>query len=305
MRVAIVGIGAMGCLFAGRLSSLVDVIMAGNWQEQIATLNTHGLRLIHPDGRETHHRVKATDNQDVIGRADLALVVVKSPKTASAADVARQALGENGLALTLQNGLGNLEILAAVVGQERAALGVTSEGATLLAPGLVRHAGAGLTHLATTSATAGRLEEVAALFRAAGFVTHLVEDADSLVWGKLAVNAGINPITALLQLPNGFLAENEAARKVMEEAAEETAAVARAQGITLPYASAGRRALEVAQATAANLSSMAQDMARGEPTEIEAICGAVVRLGRRYGVPTPANELLLRLIQAKTASLTP
>ncbi len=299
MNVAIIGVGAMGCLFGTFLSPLANVTLLGHWPEQIAALSHDGLALIGVDGRSTHHSIHATNDPTAVPPADLALILVKSRQTEQAAQLARQILVPNGLALTLQNGLGNLEKVTAVLGPTHTALGVTAQGATLLQPGTVRHAGHGPTHLATTPQTEERLTAVANLFNQAGITTHLVDKVDSLVWGKLAVNCGINPLTALLGVPNGFLAENEVAKQVMMAAARETAVVAQALSITLPYPDAGRRALEVAQATAANHSSMLQDILRGAPTEIEAICGAVVRNGRRIGVPTPVNSELLRMIKLK------
>jgi 2-dehydropantoate 2-reductase len=143
------------------------------------------------------------------------------------------------------------------------------------------------------------LDQLADLFCDAGFESHLVDSTRSLVWGKLAVNAGINPLTGLLQVPNGFLTQDTIARDLMGRAAEETAAVALAQGIELPYPSAADRTLEVAEATAANRSSMAQDLARGTPTEIEAISGAIVDSGKKFACPTPVNEALCYLVQAQ------
>lgn len=302
MRIVIIGVGAMGSLFAGRISPLTEVVMLGNWPEQLATLNEQGLRMIHPDGRESTIKVRATNDTRAAGQADLALVLVKGWQTERAAGQAKEIVGDSGLALTLQNGLGNLEILAETVGESRASLGVTSEGATMIGPGVVRHAGKGLTHLATTPETAGRLEEIAGLFNSAGFTTHLVESATSLVWGKLAVNAGINPLTALLQVPNGYLYENPIARDLMCQAAEETAAVAHALGIELPFESASERTIEVAKATATNRSSMAQDIARGMPTEIDTISGAISRYGQKAGVQTPINNVLIRLVKAQIES---
>jgi 2-dehydropantoate 2-reductase len=243
--------------------------------------------------------VKATNDTRAAGQADLALILVKGWQTERAADQAKEIVADSGLALTLQNGLGNLEILANTVGESRASLGVTSEGATMVSPGVVRHAGKGLTHLATTPETADRLGPIAELFNRAGFNTHLVESATSLVWGKLAVNAGINPLTALLQVPNGYLYKNPVARNLMCQAAEETAAVAHALGIDLPYESASERTIEVAKATAANRSSMAQDIARGMPTEIDAISGAISRYGKKVGIRTPINNVLIRLVKAQ------
>jgi 2-dehydropantoate 2-reductase len=297
MNVAVIGVGAMGCLFGAFLAPLANVTLLGHWPEQIAALSHDGLTLIGVDGRSTHHSIHATNNPTKMAPADLTLILVKSRQTEHAAQLARQILAPNGLALTLQNGLGNLEILTAVLGPHHAALGITSQGATMLQPGTVRHAGHGPTHLAYTTQTKERLTAVTNLFNQAGLTTHLVDNVDSLVWGKLAVNCGINPLTALLRVPNGFLAENEPAKQVMMAAARETAVVAQALGITLPYPDAGQRALEVAQATAANHSSMLQDVLRGAPTEIEAICGAVVGNGRRASIPTPINSKLLRMIK--------
>jgi 2-dehydropantoate 2-reductase len=298
MQIAIVGIGAMGCLFAGRLTPLADVVMLGTWGDQLDALHQHGLRVRRPDGSETICSVRATDNLAEVEPVDLVLILVKSHKTDRAAEIAAEILKPSGLALTLQNGLGNVEKLVASVGWDRSALGVTAQGATMVAPGVVREGGPGLTHLATRPGTWERLQNVATLFQTAALETHLVENAISLIWGKLAVNAGINPLTALLRLPNGFLADNEVARHIMGQAAEETAAVAHAQGIEMPYPSAAGRALQVARATATNHSSMLQDVLRDAPTEVEAITGEITRLGRQYHIPTPINDQLLALMHA-------
>lgn len=291
--VTIVGVGAMGCLFAGRLHPLADVTLLGHWPEQIATLRQTGLQLVDPAGHSQLIPVQVSNNPAELPPADLALILVKSYQTAQAAKETAQFLAADGLALTLQNGLGNFETLTACLGPGRVALGVTTQGATLLRPGVVREGGAGPIHLAQ----APKMEAVANLLRAAGFESHLSGRVDSLVWGKLAINAAINPLTAILGVPNGFLAENEVARRLMGQIAEEVAALAQAQAIPLPFPSASQRALEVAQATAANFSSMLQDLSSGRETEIEAICGAVVRSGREHGRPTPLNEALLATIK--------
>ncbi|MBN1888242.1 MAG: pantoate--beta-alanine ligase [Thermoflexales bacterium] len=286
----------MACLFGARLAPVVDqVAMLGTWVEGVRVLREEGIRFVQGEA-ETRLAVRALDKPDGV-QTDLVLVLVKSHQTARAAAWAAQILRPGGLALTLQNGLGNLEQLVAVVGPQRSALGVSMQGATLLGPGHVRHGGDGPTVLATTPATEARLQELATLLRQAGFETSLVDDARALVWGKLVVNAAINALTAILRVPNGALAEQEDARELMSEAARETAAVAQALGIALPYADPAGRAVEVARKTAVNRSSMLQDVLRGTPTEIEAINGAVVELGRQLGLPTPVNETLLRLVR--------
>jgi len=298
MKIAIIGIGAMGCLFAAQLHDAADVVMIGHWPEQLTKLQQDGLTLQELNGRFTHHSIFATNSPIDAAPADLAIVLVKSRQTAQAAQAAQQLLAPDGVALTLQNGLGNLEQLTAVLGPNRATLGSTSAGATIIKPGLVRCAGQGVTHIAATDTTVHVIQPLVEMLNRKGFAAHLSSEVDSLVWGKLAVNTGINPLTALLRVPNGFLAENLTARAIMAAAANETAAVAQALHITLPYPNAAERTLEIAQATAQNRSSMLQDVLRGAPTEIEAICGAVVENGRLAHIPTPINQKLLELVKS-------
>jgi 2-dehydropantoate 2-reductase len=297
MHIAVIGIGAMGCLFGAKLNRVAEVTLVGHWAVQLTAVRENGLRFIAPDGRSQTIHLAVTSDPKTAAPADVVLILVKSHQTQQAAQIAQQILSPHGVALTLQNGLGNLEQLTAVLGQNRASLGITSEGAALLEPGVVRHAGTGHTYLANVAETAVPIQEIVSLFQAAGFETSLAANAESLVWGKLAINAGINPLTAVLQMPNGFLAENATARKLMSLAAQEVAAVAAAQNISLPFADAAAQALTVARATAANHSSMRQDLANGRPTEIGAICGAVVLVGQRVGVATPVNLVLQTAVQ--------
>lgn len=301
--IGIVGSGALASLFAARLQGHAEVVVIGSWEPQLAALR-RGLRLIHLDGRQTEHRIEATADPASAGPVDAALILVKSYQTPQAVARVQAALSANGVAVTLQNGAGNLEQLQAALGQ-RATLGVTSLGATLERPGVVRHAGEGPIHLAPPAVAADdparkAFDRLLAALRAAGFDVHLTEEVAGLVWGKLAINAGINPLTALLTVPNGFLADHRACRRLMEEAAREVGAVAAAQGIDLPYDNPAAAALDVARRTAANRSSMLQDRSQGRPTEIDAICGAVVAAGERHGVPTPVNRLFLRWMAARS-----
>lgn len=301
LNIVIFGVGAMGCLFGSYLSPLAPVTLFGDWVEQIETIRRTGLNIAHIDGSHSHHALQATDNLDDVPAADIVLLLVKSYQTDEAVEQIATILKPDGLAITLQNGLGNFEKLAQTVGQERAGLGVTTQGATVLGAGRLRHAGDGPTHLAAGPEQIDKITQLAALFNRAGLETHVVEQVDSLVWGKLAINTGINPLTALLEVPNGLLVDYEALRQVMSAAANETVAVAAAMNIQLPFDDATQRTIEVCRATAGNYSSMLQDVQRDAPTEIEAICGAVVRWGQKTGVSTPVNEVLLQLVKAKEA----
>ena len=299
MRIAIIGAGAMGSLFGAKLSPLADVWLVDPWVAHVEAMQRNGLRLTALDGTETVIPVQATTDPAAVGNeVDLAIIFVKSHQTAEAARWAKPLLKPEGLALTLQNGLGNLETIAAVLGRARAVQGVTAHGATLLGPGRVRHAGQGPTYIATRPSLAKRLDAIAALFQSAGFEVHLSDNLDSLLWGKLIINVGINALTAILRVRNGLLVEVEPARALMAAAVEEAVSVARAKGVALPYEDPQEQVKKVAIATGPNRSSMLSDVLRGAPTEIEVINGAVVREGAAMGIPTPVNQTLVWLVKA-------
>ncbi|MDX9839983.1 MAG: 2-dehydropantoate 2-reductase [Desulfobulbus sp.] len=303
MELLIIGAGAMGGLFGALLVPHAAVSLLTTNQEHAAVINGHGLTLVDLDGATRQVPVRVlTDPQDYGRRADLILVSTKTRATAAVAGTARDLLAADGLVLTLQNGLGNLEQLAAAVGAQRAAAGVTSQAATLLAPGRVRHAGSGPTVLGRPVGRGGAVEAVAALFNRAGLETRISDDVDSLLWSKLIVNVGINALTALLRVPNGVLAQTPACDLLMTRAVDEAVAVARALHIDLDYERQLERVREVCVRTADNRASMLQDILRGRPTEIDAINGAVVVRGRQTGVATPVNLLLTQLVQALEAT---
>ncbi len=130
---------------------------------------------------------------------------------------------------------------------------------------------------------------------------NIVEDAQSLIWGKLVINAAINPLTGILRVPNGKLLELPSAREMMKALAKETAQVAEAEKVELPFPDPIAAAEEVARRTGANHSSMLQDVLRGAPTEIDAICGAVVKTSQKHDINTPMNWACWKLIKALTS----
>jgi 2-dehydropantoate 2-reductase len=285
----------MACLFAARLAAAGSpVAVLGTWPQGLQALQQEGVRVLDADGQERAYPVRVCADLSGCGGVQYALVLVKSWQTQRAAQQLAQCLDSDGLALTLQNGLGNQELLAHVLGSERVALGVTTAGATLLGPGRVRPAGEAFVTLSAHP----RLSALALILEAAGFVIETTPDATALMWGKLVINAAINPLTALLGVPNGELLERPPARQLMQSVAGEVAAVAAAQGIRLPYPDPVVAAQAVARRTATNCSSMLQDVQRRAPTEIDAICGAIVHAGEQIGVPTPVNRTLLHLVQA-------
>ncbi len=293
-EILITGSGALACLFAARLAAAGPcVTMLGTWPQGLQALRRFGVRLWTASG-DCSYPVKATDDPAECRGAALALVLNKSWQTDRVAAQLRECLGATAIALTLQNGLGNLERLQKELGAERVALGSTTTGATLLEAGRVRPGGEGTITLIRRSGLATLCE----MLRSAGFSLEGQDDPAALLWGKLVINAAINPLTALLRVPNGELLNRPDGRALLAALASETAAVARASGVRLPFEDPVAAAENVARRTAANHSSMFQDLQRGAPTEIDAICGAVVRAGLRTGTATPLNETMWRLVKA-------
>lgn len=294
-NILIMGTGALATLFAARLTEDGhQITLLGTWKEGIDSLRRNGARLIDEKGNEAQFDVHATDDPRECAGAKYALVLVKAWQTERAARQLAKCLAEDGLAITLQNGLGNRETLVESLGADRVAPGTITVGATLLGPGLVKVGGDGIISIERNPA----LGPIEAALRSAKFQVNIVEDAQSAVWGKLVVNAAINPLTALLRIPNGELLNRPSAHEIMGKLAREVAEVARAENIQLSFDDPLTMAEEVARKTAANKSSMLQDVLRNAPTEIDAICGAVVRTAQKHKIDTPANWACWKLIKA-------
>ena len=294
-HILIVGTGALATLFAARLAQAgTPITMLGTWKAGLHSLRQEGARRVDAQGIEHQFKVQATDDPRECSDIEHALVLVKAWQTEYVAGQLKECLADSGLAVTLQNGLGNRETLAQSLGLGRVALGTTTTGATLLGPGLVRDGGEGMISIERHPAL-GPVEEA---LKSAKFNLHIVDDAQSLIWGKLVINAAINPLTALLRVPNGELLEKPAAREMMRTLAIEVARVAAAEKIHLPFSDPIAAAEEVALKTAANHSSMLQDVLRGAPTEIDAICGAVVKVAQKLTIDTPANWACWKLVKA-------
>jgi len=294
-RIAIVGGGTMGSIYASLLSqSPHEVWLIDIWPEHIEAIRQHGLRVDGPGDRRQVVTLNATTSTADVGPVDLAILAVKSFETDSAAASVRQVLIDRGVAISMQNGLGSGECLAAAVPHARVAIGVPGHGGTLLGPGHVAHRVAAPTHIGwLTERTPDELAELAALLTDAGLETRPTGDVQSMLWAHVAVVAGVNAIDALCRIPNIEVARVPEAAGLSELAIREVVAVAEASGVQLPWPDpvAACRAVYVANGED-HLSSMTVDLLRERLTEIDVLNGAVVEHGRRLGIATPINTAL-------------
>jgi 2-dehydropantoate 2-reductase len=273
MRVAVLGMGAIGHVIAHALEGRVDLVTIDRTRSPLR------------DGEPP---------------VDAAVVCVNSYGNAWAADVAARVIAPDGVVATVQNGLGNIEALGTRVDAARISLGVIYVGAELV-DGQLTATGAGRVDLGRPRDPKARerLEALARALAEGGMTVNVVDDPWPSVWRKLVVNAAMNATTAMFGLRNPELLDHPAGRPIADDLARETARVATASGVAIDP----EKAPDMWQSTAAfvNRSSMFQDVSAGRPTEIDSINGAVAREGRRLGVATPVNEAITLLIKAVEA----
>ncbi len=301
MKIAVLGAGAMGSLYGGLLAEgnnevwLIDI-----WKEHVERINKEGLKIEGKSGERIVEKIKATINPKEIGVVDLVLVFVKSTITDKALEGAKTIIGKDTLILTLQNGLGNIEKIATVVGEENIIAGTTAHGATMLSQGKIFHAGIGTTIIGEINGVkSDRVNRLKKMFDKSRIETIITDNVLGLIWDKLLVNIGINALTAITELKNGKMVEFVETEELLELAVSEGEEVAKAKGIKLISEEPVKHTKEICKLTAQNKSSMLQDIINKRKTEIDMINGAIVREGRKHNINTPINLTLTNLIKIK------
>lgn len=301
MRIVVIGAGAMGGLIGTRLAVTGHhVTLYDTWDEHVAAIERSGILITEYDDSILRFRIPATTTPPALDAVDLVLVFVKSYHTASALRPFAARLPADTFVLSLQNGLGNLDLIrAALPGHERIILGTTAHGAALLGPGRLRHTGKGATMIGDPAQPGNRRFDLTPISRAltrAGFETTVAENIHTAIWDKLIVNVAINALTALTGLRNGELLDDPELQPVIAQLVDESVNVMRAAGVPVGTHDHLAYARKVMRDTATNYSSMLQDVRNWRRTEIDSINGAVTRLGAELGVATPLNRLLTVLV---------
>lgn len=307
MRVLILGAGSVGSVVGGFLAKAGHEVVLVGRASHMDAIRANGLRISGIWGEHRVHNLQtATDLSTVSPPFDFVVLAVKSYDTRSAAESLKPFVGPQTLVCSYQNGLGNAETLAEVLGWDHVLDARVIYGVWLPELG---HAEVTVTADATAigcyknAVPMPRIEAVARAMHDAGIPTHATDKIATFLWAKVAYNCSLNPMSALLDVPYGGLLDTEDTKAIMREVVQELYAVGRAEGVTLdPPAAEGyieRLFGFLIPVTKNHYASMHEDFRRKRRTEIDALNGAIARLGREHGIPCPANETLSRLVRAR------
>ncbi len=303
MKVLIMGAGAIGSVFGGFLSSIQEVSLVGRGAH-IQEVKKEGLKITGIWGEHRFENLKAYTAEEIpeIDKQDLILITTKSYDTMAAVNQSSPLLKSGTLVMSMQNGIGNEEVIASVAGRERAMGGMAIFGAALLAPGHVRvtvYASECLVGMLDGSFE--KAEGIAGIFTKAGIPTLPTRGIIREKWMKAFYNIALNPLSAILRVSYGFLGEHLETRALMKHMLWEAFRVAEAEGIKLDKTHEEYLQYlleEQLPPTAQHRSSMLQDIERGKKTEVDYLNGAVARLGRKHGIPTPYNDAIAAIIKS-------
>lgn len=301
-RVAVFGAGAVGCFYGARLAEAgAPVVLIGR-PAHVDAIRANGLR-IDSGGASRRVALDASAAPDPLRDADLVLVCVKTRDTEEAARAIAPLLKPGAIVVSLQNGVDNAERMRAAAGLD-ALSAVVYVAVAMAGPGHLLHSGRGdlvlgeaLPAPAGGGRDAERAARVAAWFERAGVPCPLADDVRVALWTKLAMNCGLNAISALGRANYGRMIADPQVRATMRALVGECAAVARAAGIAIGDAGVLYDAvIRLGEAMTAQTSSTAQDLAAGRPTEIDALNGLVADRGDALGVPAPVNRAMHALV---------
>ncbi len=305
MKIGIVGAGAMGGLFGVMLTRAgQDVWLIDNHKQRAEKINREGLIIEASKSLESREpkqetiKIKVTTDPQEVGSCDLVILFVKAYDTEEATRNSLPLTGKNTVWLTLQNGLGNIERMDKILGKGRVVGGITYQGATVLEVGRIKHAGCGNTVIGEIDGRESeRIRDISHIFNQAGIETEISDNIEGVLWGKLLINAVINPLTAITRVRNGQLLESPLLKETMKLIVEEAMRVPLKEGIRLPYERVFEKVEESCYASRDNISSMLQDILRKKRTEVDFINGAIVSEAEKIGISTPLNKALWNLVK--------
>lgn len=302
MKIAVVGTGAMGAVYAGMLAEAGHEVWAIDlWAEHVAAIREHGLRLEGASGNRVVTGIHATHDLADVGRCDLYIIATKADGVGPAAKAVAPLMGPDSLVLTIQNGLGAGERIAEHMAVDNVLLGVAEGfGASLKGPGHAHHNNMRLIRIGEMrGGMTERLESLAALWRDAGFKAQAFEDIDKLVWEKFICNVTFSAPCTAFGCTIGEMMARPDCWAVAKACAREAYAMGKAKGVAIGFDDVDAYVTEFGEGMPGARPSMLLDHMAKRRSEIDAINGMVPVLGAKLGIPAPYNETLAAVVRAR------
>ena len=297
MRTYMIGSGAMGSVYGGLLARAgYDVTLIDPRADHVGVIQRNGLIV---EGVRGRHAIPVPARTDHAGLppADFAIVFTDANATADAARTAAQVLEPEGFALTLQNGIGNVEALTAALGEARVVAGVTMNSGALPEPGRAAYTNAGVTSIGELDGrSSARIEEVSRMLNAAGIETAVIPDPMAHIWSKFVLNCAINPLTAVTGLRSGEMYRTPEVNALQDRVIDEILMVVERKGVRLAEPDPRKKIKDHCRVRY-NRPSMMQHVEQGRRTEIDALNGALVREAKALGLAVPYNEAVVAVVK--------
>ena len=302
MKIVMLGAGALGSTIGGTLAmGGNDVHFVDMWQEHVDLINKDGLHMTN-EKEDWYVRVDARTTADTIGEADLVIVLVKSFATKQAVEQLKQTnvIGKNTLVMSLQNGLGNEETIASVIGSENVISGKTYGGGRLIQAGSISAGVQGKwTYIGELNGEiTDRIQTVCNVFNDAGLLCEVSDNIKGLIWDKLLINVAAGALCGITRLPYGPLYEEDYIKDVAVAAIQEGIQVAKAAGVVLKSEDPQYPWVAASEGLPGTFkTSILQSLELKRPTEIDFINGSIVEWGKKYGIATPVNQTLVACVK--------
>jgi 2-dehydropantoate 2-reductase len=298
MKIAVLGAGAMGALFGGYLSKRNDVWLVDINAKRIKTINEKGITITEKDGENVFLPKALMDTSD-LDEMDLIIVFVKAMFTLDALSQNRHLIGKDTYVMTLQNGAGHEAKLLRFTDEDHVLIGTTQHNSSIISDGNIHHGGGGKTTIGILGGNSASVQHIAENFRSCGIETTVSDEVKRQIWTKLFINTAASSLTAILQVPLGFIVDDPYACSLMERLAQEAVAVANADGSAQFDAQEVISDIKLLLANARDgYTSIYADLKKGVRTEVDTISGFVVAEAKRLGVPAPYHEFVVALIHA-------
>lgn len=298
MRIAVIGAGAMGALFSGYLSEKNEVVVVDVSSTIIDAINKEGVKIREKDGSISTYKPNAVTDSSQYGPQDLIIVFVKSMFTISALENNRNLIGNDTYIMTLQNGAGHESKLLKFQDRNHVIIGSTQHNSSIIEPGFINHGGSGICSIGLLDGVNSDLERIAAVMTESGFECHTEDNVQKQVWKKMFTNTAASSLTALFQVPLGFIHRDSNANYIMKMLCKEAVTVANALGLGFDEHEVIRDVEAVCINAPNGYTSIYADIRDGRRSEVDTISGSVVEAAHDLGIEVPYHDMVVKCIHA-------